>query len=47
LYSLTWLDLTCLIVMGGCIQTIAVRLGRIDGALKARDEMAAKSGRQH
>lgn len=34
--SLTLLDLTCLLVIIGCVQTIAVRLRRIFAALEAK-----------
>lgn len=35
--SLTVLDWTCLIIIGGCVQTIAVRLRRIFAALRGRE----------
>jgi phosphatidylglycerophosphate synthase len=38
LHSLTILDWTCLIVVVGCVQTIAIRLKRIFAALAARQK---------
>jgi hypothetical protein len=38
LYSLTYLDWTCLVIMAGCIQTIAIRLKRIMSGLAARQK---------
>jgi phosphatidylglycerophosphate synthase len=38
LYSLTTLDWTCLFVVVGCVQTIAVRLKRIFAALAAKQK---------
>jgi phosphatidylglycerophosphate synthase len=35
-HGLSVLDWTCVVVIGGCVQTIAVRLHRIMGALRAK-----------
>jgi hypothetical protein len=34
--ALTWLDWTCVVVVAGCLQTIAVRLKRIFASLAAK-----------
>jgi phosphatidylglycerophosphate synthase len=38
LYSLTYFDWTCLVIIAGCIQTIAIRLKRIMTGLAARQK---------
>jgi hypothetical protein len=36
IYRFTILDLTCLLIVAGCLQTIALRLKRIMAALRAQ-----------
>ena len=41
LHTLTILDWTCIVIIAGCVQTIVVRLGRIMGALHAKNSVVA------